>query len=91
MVARYGGEEFAVILPETDNRGAVVFAEKIRKAIASAAFHVAEPGDVTVSVGVATYPFDAQEPGALVEVADERLYRAKAEGRNRVQGASRTE
>ena len=88
LVARYGGEEMALVLPETDARGALVIAERIRAAVA-AARHPTEQGalDVTVSVGVATWPGAGDDPEALLEQADKALYRAKQSGRNRVEGA----
>jgi diguanylate cyclase (GGDEF)-like protein len=87
ITARYGGEEFAIVLPETGREGAAAFAEKLRAAIESRAFSRADPGEITISAGVAAFPGDAQEVGDLVEAADTRLYQAKEEGRNRVVGA----
>jgi diguanylate cyclase (GGDEF)-like protein len=88
LCARYGGEEMAFILPETDARGAMVIAERVRAAVA-AAQHPTESGNirVTVSVGVATSPADGDSPEALLEAADKALYRAKQAGRNRVEAA----
>jgi diguanylate cyclase (GGDEF)-like protein len=90
LSARYGGEEMALILPETDARGALVMAERIRAAVA-AAQHPTESGAlrVTVSVGVATSPSDGESPEALLEAADKALYRAKQGGRNRVEAGRR--
>jgi diguanylate cyclase (GGDEF)-like protein len=88
IAARYGGEEFAVLLPETGTEGATAFAEKLRKSIASQSFGGAGAGEITVSAGVATYPADGTEAGAIVEVADARLYEAKAEGRDRVRSTA---
>jgi diguanylate cyclase (GGDEF)-like protein len=84
VVARYGGEEFAVILPETDADGAQQFAEKMRLAVEGA--DISPEGDepLSVSVGIATSSADARTPQELVALADNRLYRAKAAGRNRV-------
>lgn len=85
FVARFGGEEFFAILPDTDLAGALVVAEKICAAVADAAAPVV--GQVTLSVGVAqAAPDDASEDDA-VNLADRHLYRAKAEGRNRVADA----
>ena len=86
IVARYGGEEMALVLPETDARGALVIAERIRKVVA-AAQHPTEQGalKVTMSIGVATWPGGGDSPEALLESADKALYRAKQAGRNRVE------
>jgi diguanylate cyclase (GGDEF)-like protein len=86
LCARYGGEEMAVILPETDARGALAMAERIRAAVEKAQ-HATESGAlrVTVSVGIATTPAPSAE--GLLEAADKALYRAKQNGRNRVEAA----
>lgn len=85
VAARYGGEEFAVIVQETDLDGAMRLAGRIRTAVEQAVF----PGDLrlTVSIGVACtdVPERFEE---LFELADNALYRAKREGRNRVQAAA---
>ena len=81
-VARYGGEEFAVILPETNKAGASFAAERVRKTISEQTF--GEVGEkMTISLGVASYPDDACLRTDLIKKADEALYRAKKEGRNR--------
>jgi diguanylate cyclase (GGDEF)-like protein len=78
VVARYGGEEFAVLLPETDAGHAQRVAESIRAS-------VEQHGVVTVSIGAATAtPSRDRPPQDLVKHADDALYRAKREGRNRV-------
>jgi diguanylate cyclase (GGDEF)-like protein len=84
--ARYGGEEFMVLLPETTEEGAVLLAERIRSCIAElpAAASAGKPIAVTASVGVAAYPASGGDEEALVSAADRALYRAKAQGRNRV-------
>ena len=89
IVARYGGEEMALILPETDARGAHAIAERLRKAVEAAA-HPTEHGSlrVSVSIGVATWSGGDGGEGALVEAADKALYRAKQAGRNRVSAAN---
>lgn len=85
VIARYGGEEFAVILAEEDKREAVKIAEEIRKHVANDLVHLRDhKGNVTVSIGVATYPRDGFNEEGLIRVADTHLYRAKKEGRNRV-------
>ncbi|WP_199784679.1 diguanylate cyclase domain-containing protein [Nostoc sp. 'Lobaria pulmonaria (5183) cyanobiont'] len=87
LVARYGGEEFVVILPSTDSDGAFYVAQEIHKALeqlniphaASAVKH-----HVTLSIGIATViPTPNMVPLNLIEAADQALYQAKANGRNR--------
>lgn len=88
-VARYGGEEFAVILPDTDERGAAALAESMRAAIAALALpHCASPlGFVSASFGIAALvPEPAEPPNLLVRAADAALYEAKEAGRNSVAG-----
>ncbi|WP_027052226.1 diguanylate cyclase [Mesorhizobium erdmanii] len=87
--ARYGGEEFALILPETDARGAFVIAESLRGKVRDLALAHAgsEKGIVTVSIGVGTVDGGAAiEIADLLRRADEALYGAKAAGRDRVHG-----
>jgi diguanylate cyclase (GGDEF)-like protein len=81
---RYGGEEFLVLLPGTDQSGALDLAEKLRVSIEALEFQQPELR-VTASFGIATYPLDALEADALVRMADRALYAAKAQGRNRVE------
>ena len=80
--ARYGGEEFVVILPDCDRETAMIVAERLRQAIASTP--LPRVGQVTASIGVATYPTGAKNKEELVEMADRAMYLAKAAGRNRV-------
>ena len=82
ICARYGGEEFVIILPQCNRESAMVVAERIREAIASSS--VPRVGQVTASIGVATYPTGAKNKEELVEMADRAMYLAKAAGRNRV-------
>ncbi len=86
IVARYGGEEFVLILPETPKSAAVKLAEKIRATVEEEMVSrgIASGGQVTVSIGIASYPDDAQNGEDLVQRADEQLYRAKQGGKNRV-------
>ena len=85
-VARYGGEEFAIVLPETPRLGALAMAERIREIIATHPIAIAPAQTVglSVSVGVATYPQDADSGEKLIDAADQALYAAKKGGRNRV-------
>jgi len=80
VVARYGGEEFTIILPETPLEQAGIQAERIRSAVERYPFQ----GRLTVSLGVATLAEGIEKAEELVQEADRALYRAKAEGRNRV-------
>ena len=85
--ARYGGEEFAVIVPQVDAALLAMIAERIRANIE----HLPAPKDgapVTVSIGAALYPQDGVDRETLFRTADERLYAAKAAGRNRVVGSA---
>lgn len=85
FLARYGGEEFAVTLPETDLRGANIVAESIRLMIEKHGFlWEGKAFQVTVSIGAATLGPDMKSVAELIQKADEELYRAKNEGRNRV-------
>jgi diguanylate cyclase (GGDEF)-like protein len=82
--ARYGGEEFLAVLPEARLDAAVEVAERIRATLAARIF---EGRRVTLSVGVAEYPTHGEDSERLVAAADDALYRAKNEGRNRVKRA----
>ncbi len=87
FLARYGGEEFVIILPEAGPTAAKLLAEKLRKAVENKVFDIeGRTINVTISVGCATYneeyPIESEEE--LVHRADEHLYQAKRNGRNRV-------
>ena len=85
LFARYGGEEFAIVLPETDEERGRDFAEIIRGLIEKATFEFeGNLVPVTISLGVAARTDDTVTPQDLIRLADERLYRAKRSGRNRV-------
>lgn len=87
LVARYGGEEFVVVMPETNMPLALVVAERVRLSIAENPFVVASAAKsipVTVSIGVATPLNQPDSPTELLRRADEALYSAKNNGRNRV-------
>ncbi|MGI4790643.1 MAG: diguanylate cyclase [Janthinobacterium lividum] len=84
FVARYGGEEFVVILPLTDQAGAVQAAERCRLAIEGAGWSCRP---VTASFGIATFSLDCTGSAALITAADEALCAAKSNGRNQVMHA----
>lgn len=77
-IARFGGEEFVVLLPDTDKRGALAVAEKLRHLVQE------QVRAITVSVGVANFPDDVMEMDDLIDDADIALYEAKDKGRNQV-------
>ncbi len=81
---RYGGEEFAAIIPGTDRDGALTMAERLRTKVGNNGFLLdGREIEVTVSIGVATCPHDAVTREQLIEKADQALYYAKKNGRNR--------
>jgi diguanylate cyclase (GGDEF)-like protein len=87
VACRYGGEEFVVAMPRTEAREALLAAERIRRVIEEHPFAHREKqplGCVSISGGVAVFPFDGTDGVDLVRRADEALYRAKSAGRNRV-------
>jgi len=88
--ARYGGEEFIVLLPETDARGTIAVAERLRKRTENENFtrnqaiRETQQLHITVSIGVAVFPeTNIVHPNDLINTADDALYKAKKEGRNR--------
>ena len=82
-LARYGGDEFTLLLPETNRRGAIETAERIRKSVETSQFDVRGTNiTTTVSLGVASYPDDGGNVDILIDKADRALYRAKQRGRN---------
>ncbi len=87
-VYRYGGEEFSVICCETNKESARIFAERLREVVHRGKFEgegkIKPAGNLTISVGVSNFPFDATRMDYLVKRADDALYKAKAEGRDRV-------
>ncbi|HEY4001744.1 MAG TPA: sensor domain-containing diguanylate cyclase [Candidatus Xenobia bacterium] len=88
LVARYGGEEFLILLSGVPKAPAAGTAERIRSAIETTQFEGGQNqpmGKVTISVGVAEVPGDAQNGDDLINAADQALYRAKRAGRNQVQ------
>lgn len=88
LVARYGGEEFGCVLPGTDAHGALHVAQKMLAGVAGLEIpHQHSPGNdmVSVSIGVVTMVPGTDEPSiVMIRAADEALYEAKAQGRNRI-------
>ena len=90
VVARFGGEEFVVLLPEINKQGAMVVAEKIRAGVEQYPFagrHTQPGGKMTVTLGLAMYPMDAENALELVDLADRTMYLGKQHGGNRVTAA----
>ncbi|MBL6945048.1 MAG: diguanylate cyclase [Rhodospirillales bacterium] len=95
VVARYGGEEFVILLAETQLNNAVRAAEKIRTAIEASPISIEDGKElrVTASLGVASVSLRSDpdiSTATLIKITDDALYRAKQNGRNRVEGASAT-
>ena len=85
LVCRLGGEEFVVVMPDTDGEAAAQIAERLRRLMSDAPFAVsAGELDVTGSVGLAVFDANRDDPASLMKRADDSLYAAKREGRNRV-------
>jgi diguanylate cyclase (GGDEF)-like protein len=84
LIAKYGGDEFTLILPQTGIEGAMVVAERMRRAVEEHAFPLEPAGAITISSGVAVFPADAVDGPSLVRAADGALYAAKGRGRNLV-------
>jgi diguanylate cyclase (GGDEF)-like protein len=89
IIGRYGGEEFTLLLPETPLKGAIPYAERLRKRIEN--MELSDPNislEITLSGGIAAYPHhNAQSVDELLQKADLALYRAKEKGRNRIEVA----
>jgi diguanylate cyclase (GGDEF)-like protein len=90
IAARYGGEEFAMLLPETALKDGILVAERVRSSVEQISFPPPMEGvGVTISLGVAALPAPHMNSvDALISAADEALYRAKQNGRNRVEAMS---
>jgi diguanylate cyclase (GGDEF)-like protein len=90
VIARYGGEEFLVICPNTAINGAALVAERIRQLVESHRVEISDSSggkqiiQITISIGVASISAIADSQEKLVQAADQALYRAKSDGRNRV-------
>ena len=86
ILARYGGEEFIVLLPDTNAQQAILVAQKIRKKIEKTPYnHKGEDIYITISIGLSVYQEGDNSLSDIIQKADEALYKAKENGRNRVQ------
>jgi two-component system cell cycle response regulator len=87
LVARYGGDEFAIVLPYSDGQGGLRIAQRVERAIQTHDFSdriAAGKTKVTVSMGIAGYPWDAFQAKEIIQIADQRLYSAKQKGKNQI-------
>ena len=86
IVCRYGGEEMSIILPNIGKDEAFSTAQKICKRVAENSYKLSgdRESNVTISLGVATYPFDGVDASSMIESADKKMYNAKNNGRNQV-------
>jgi len=85
IVTRYGGEEFAILFPGATTKHAMELASRIMKGVRETKFedaHVLPGGALTVSIGVACFPENAEDAAGLIRAADEALYAAKKKGKN---------
>ena len=85
-LARYGGDEFTILLGGSSHRDALQIAERIRSGVEGHVFEIG-PGDrveLTLSIGVASFPDHGASRESLLEASDQAMYRAKSLGRNRV-------
>ena len=88
IISRFGGEEFCIILPCIDKKEAHVIAERLRKKIEKTKIILRrQKTNITVSIGVATFPLDTRDEDELILRADKAMYNAKQKGRNRVVSA----
>jgi two-component system cell cycle response regulator len=87
LACRFGGEEFVIIMPETDMAVASIVAERLRRRVASEGFAIQQGArsiEVTISIGIATLAAADDSAASILKRADQALYRAKRDGRNRV-------
>jgi two-component system cell cycle response regulator len=87
LACRYGGEEFVIVMPETDMAVAATVAERLRRRIATEGFPIEQGNksiEVTISIGLASIEGADDTAANLLKRADQALYRAKRDGRNRV-------
>lgn len=84
ICCRYGGEEILIILYDTPVEDAMLKIEHVRKSIEELTFHFVGTMSITASFGISNFPVDGDNSEALIKAADEALYQAKKEGRNKV-------
>jgi diguanylate cyclase (GGDEF)-like protein len=82
VIARYGGEEFVIMIPEAAKDAAYCLSQRLRKKFSKLKFE--NLPQITISLGIATYPFDGKDPEDLIKKADAAMYAAKRAGRNQV-------
>jgi diguanylate cyclase (GGDEF)-like protein len=89
ILARYGGDEFVVVLPETPASGALVIAERLRRAIEEHRFleSLGVSARISASFGISTYPDHALSPEGLIQKADQAMYRVKEREKNGIEVA----
>jgi diguanylate cyclase (GGDEF)-like protein len=89
ILARYGGDEFVVVLPETPPGGALVIAERLRRAIEEHSFLSSQglSARISASFGIASYPDHALTPEGLIQKADQAMYRVKERDKNGIEVA----
>lgn len=86
ILSRYGGEEFVIVMPETNKETASHVAERLREKISVEEIAIHDGGRIaiTISLGIASFPEDGDSSVDLLIAADDRLYKAKKEGKNRI-------
>lgn len=85
IASRFGGEEFVILMPHTDNVSAYIFAERLRKQVESLdILYRDQTFKLTVSGGIASYPFNTDDPKELLQMADSAVYLAKGAGKNNI-------
>ena len=87
FIARYGGDEFAIIFPETDKSEASLIGKRLRRIVEESRFdkeEVLPGGTLTISIGLASFPEDAEDKNTLIANADKALFEAKSGGRNKI-------